>query len=286
MSQNMITGREVKRHVNAAKREAIPWVVWLARFGYAAKGVVYLVVGALALQAAIGSGGSTTGPEGALQRIGQQPFGQVLLILVAIGLFGYALWRLVQAWVDPEVVGSDMKGVAQRTGYAISGISYSFLGVVALRLVMGAAAAAGGDNQQTQDWTARLMALPFGRWLVGLIGLAVIGVGLFQIYYGYQAKFRKHLKLQEMSQATETWATRAGRFGYMARGVVYAIIGGFLINAARQFDPDQVGGIGEALAELAQQPYGPWLLGIVALGLIAYSLFAFVDARYRRIYVE
>jgi hypothetical protein len=261
-------------------------VVGLARFGYAAKGVVYIIVGILALQVALGTGGQTTGPEGALGQINRQPFGQFMLVLVAIGLLGYAIWRIVQAWVDPEGAGSDAKGIGQRIGYVFSGFSYGALALAAAQMVMGAASSGGDNSQQTQDWTARLMALPFGRWLVALIGLGVIGIGLFQFYYGYQEKFRKHLKTHEMSAQENQWATRMGRIGYMARGVVYAIIGGFLVLAAWQHDASEVGGIGKALDELAQQPYGPWLLGLVALGLIGYAVFAFIEARYRRIFID
>lgn len=286
MSSNTDAGRRLGAQARAAKREAIPWVVALARFGYAAKGVVYIIVGILALQVALGTGGATTGPEGALSRIGGQRFGQVMLAVVAIGLFGYALWRFVQAWVDPEDAGSDAKGIGQRIGYAISGFSYGALAAAAAQLVLGAANGGQGNEQQTQDWTARLLALPFGRWLVGIIGLAIIGVGLYQFYYGYTEGFRKHLMSHQMSQQQNTWARRTGKLGYMARGVVYAIIGGFLVLAAWRHDPSEAGGIGKALGELAQQPYGPWLLGVVALGLIGYAIFALIEARYRRIYVE
>jgi hypothetical protein len=275
---------QVEATAQNAKREAIPWVVGLARFGYAAKGVVYFVVGILALQVALGTGGQTTGTEGAVSSLARQPFGQVMLAIVAVGLLGYALWRYVQAWFDPEDAGDDAQGIGQRLAYVLSGTSYALLAFFAAQILLGSGGG-GGGNEQTQDWTARLMSLPFGRWLVALIGLGIIGVGLYQMYYGYKSKFHDHLKLHEMSETEITWATRSGSFGYIARGVVYAIIGGFVITAAWQFDPEEVGGMGKALSELARQPYGPWLLGAVALGLIAYSLFAFVEARYRRIFI-
>ncbi|MEZ4615988.1 MAG: DUF1206 domain-containing protein [Caldilineaceae bacterium] len=264
--------------------EAIPWVVWLARFGYAAKGLVYITIGALAIQAAIGSGGKTTGPSGALGSLANQPFGQVLLGLVALGLFGYALWRLVQAWVDPENEGSDAKGIVKRIGYAISGIIYGAFSVEAIRLASGSGSG-GSDSGQAQDWTARLMAQPYGIWLVGIVGVIVIGVGLYQFYRAYSAKFRTKLKLHEMNHKEELWATRVGRLGFAARGVVYGVIGTFLIVAAVRANPSEAVGIGEALQKLSQQPYGPWLLGIVALGLLAYGFFAVVLARYRRIFI-
>lgn len=274
---------QIREQGRQASSKVITWVVWLARLGYAAKGLVYITIGALAVQVAIGSGGETTGPSGALSSLSNGPFGQILLGLMAVGLFGYALWRLVQAGMDPDNEGSDAKGIAKRIGYAISGMIYGGFGVEAVRIVLSGGSS-GGDSNQAEDWTARLMAQPFGLWLVGIVGVIVIGTGLYQFYRAYSAKFRLKLKLHEMSREEETWATRAGRIGFAARGVVYALIGGLLIVAAMQANPQAAGGIGEALQTLAQQPYGPWLLGVVAVGLAAYGFFAIVLARYRRIF--
>jgi hypothetical protein len=188
--------------------------------------------------------------------------------------------------VDPERKGKDAKGIAQRLGYAASGVVYAGFGLYAARLLMGMASSRGGQSGgNSDDWTATLMAQPFGRWLVALAGLIIIGVGIYQLYEGFTARFRDDLMLHEMSPEEIQWSTRAGRMGYIARGVIYAIIGGFLLLAAWRSNPQEAGGIGEALATLASQPYGPWLLGLVGAGLIAYGLFAFVLARYRRIFV-
>lgn len=278
------TSTRAKQHAAQASEHASPWLARLARLGYAAKGIVYMIVGVLATQAAFGAGGQTTGSEGALQEIVTQPFGQVLLGIVAIGLVGYALWRFVQAGVDPDNKGSDAKGIATRLGYAVSGIIYGSLAVTAVRIMMGSSS--GGGDSSSQTWTARLMSQPFGQWLVGIVGAIIIGLGLVQFYKAYKAKFREELKLGEMSSTEETWATRIGRLGFAARGVVFGIIGGFLIQAAYQSDPSEARGLGSALQTLAQQPFGPWLLGIVAIGLIAYGIFMGVMARYRRIQVS
>ena len=279
------------RKAHEAKERAKPWVKWLARFGYAAKGVVYMVVGGLALAAAFGSGGSSNSlsQRGALRTILEQPFGQVLLAIVAIGLFGYALWRFVMAAQDTEGDGSDAKGIVKRTGFVISGLIYLGLAVAAVGLALGSSSSGGsggsGGGSSAQDWTARLMAQPFGRWLVGIVGAVVIAVGLYQFYRAYSAKFKEKLMLSRMSQTEETWATRVGRLGFAARGVVYAMIGWFLIQAALQSNPSQAGGLGQAFRSLESASYGPWLLAIVALGFIAYGIFALVLARYRRIYL-
>jgi hypothetical protein len=260
-----------------------PWVEPLARFGYTAKGIVYGLVGILAAQAAFGSGGKTTDSRGALQTILEQPFGQFLLGLIAIGLGGYVLWSLVQAVMDTENHGTDAKGIAQRLSYVGAALVYTGLALTAARLALGSSSS-GGSNA-SQDWTARLLAQPFGQWLVGTIGAAIIGFGFYHFYRAYTAKFRRKLKLNEMSENEKAWATRMGRFGLAARGVVFGVIGFFLIQAARSSNASEVRGLGGALAALASQPYGPWLLGLVALGLVAYGIYNLVLARYRQMVI-
>lgn len=258
------------------------WVERLARLGYLAKGIVYAIVGILAVQAALGTGGKTTDTKGALGAIAAQPFGKFLLVLLVIGLIGYVVWRFIQAIKDPEHKRNDSQSLARRIGSAISGLIYAGLALSAIRLIMGSGGGSSGASSQ-QDWTARLLSQPFGQWLVGLIGAFIVGFGFYQLYIAYKAKFRKEMKLREMSPTEETWATRLGRFGEAARGIVFIIIGFFLLQAARQSDASQVRGLDGALQALAQQPYGPWLLGIVALGLVAYGIHMGVQARYRRI---
>jgi hypothetical protein len=274
------------RDAQASLRKAArhPWLEPLARLGYAAKGIVYFVVGLLAAQAAFGAGGRTTDPSGALTSIVTQPFGKFLLSIVAVGLIGYALWRLVQAIFDSEHAReeTDAKQIAQRLGYAFSGLTYLGLAWTAAGLIFGTGKGNSNSNA-TQDWTARFMAQPFGQWLVGLAGLVVLGIGLSYLYQAYKAKFRRELKIHEMNSTEQTWAIRLGRFGIAARGVVFSIIGIFLIQAALTSDASEARGLGGALATLAEQPFGPWLLGIVALGLIAYSIYSIVEARYRQI---
>ncbi len=263
-------------------RQTAPWVERLARVGYAAKGIVYIVIGFLAAQAAFTGGGKTTNSQGALTTIFQQPFGQFLLGIVGVGLAGYALWRFVEAGLDSENKGSDAKGLATRAGYICSGVAYALLSFTAFQLITGAAHSAAGSTG-TQDWIARLLSLPFGQGIVGLIGLVVIGLGIGQFVKGYKADLDKKLKLSEIPQTFRSWAIVSGRWGYMARGIVFTILGGFFVEAAVHSNPQQAKGIGSALDLVAEQPYGPLLMGIIAVGLISYGIFMLVEARYRRV---
>jgi Domain of Unknown Function (DUF1206) len=259
-----------------------PWVVFLARFGYAAKGVVYLIIGGLAMAAAAGKGGATTDRNGAVRAIYNQPFGVFLLILVAIGWLGYAVWSEVQATLDTEHAGGDAKGIAQRIGYAAVGLSYAGLAVGALRLAFGKG---GGQssNAQTQDWTARLLSAPWGVALVILVGLVVVVIAGILFYQAYTGKFADSLDLTVAAGRLRDGAVWLGRLGYAALGVVFTIIGIFLIVAAIRHNPGEAKGLSGALSTLVQQPYGHVLLGIVALGLVAYGAYSFVEARYRRV---
>lgn len=264
------------------KVAAHPWMEHLARFGYAAKGVVYIVVGALATMAATGFGGETTDLRGALQAIETKPFGKIALGVVAFGLIGYVLWRLLQALADTEDKGTKLKGILVRIGYAFSALVYAGLSFTAARILIDV-----GDPDSSsvvqERWTERLMTMPYGAWMVGAVGAFVVGFGLYQIYKGYRAKFRKRLKLGEMGRAKDNWATWSGRFGYAARGVVFCIVGIFLIQAARHYNADEVKGLDEVLSALGQNAYGAWMLGVIAAGLVAYGFYMLVEARYRRI---
>ena len=256
------------------------WIEKLARLGYATKGTVYGLVGVLAVMLAVGAGGSTEDSRGVIQTIAAQPFGQFLVGVVALGLFGYALWRFVQAWKDTEHQGSDAKGIIARTGFAISGGIHLSLAVMAVRIFIGSSGGSGGNSKQAM--TATLLSQPFGQWLVGLIGAIIIGVGLQHFFRAYKASFMKEYKSGEMSPTQRRWAKRIGQFGLSARGVTFGMIGGFFISAAINANPSEAKGLSGAFDTLAQQPYGPWLLGLVALGFVAYGVYCWSRAWYRR----
>ena len=268
------------RGAKQAAREVAyhPWAEPLMRAGFVAKGVVYATIGVLAALAALGAGGETTDQQGAIRRIAGLPFGNLLLGLLALGLLGYALWRVSEAILNPDGETGG-KGIVKRGAYVVSALIYAGLAALAIRIMLGN----GDGGGEVQDLTARVMSAPFGRALVGLAALAIAGAGLYQFYEAYSARFREKFKLGEMSPAEERWSVRIGRFGLAARGIVFLIIGVLLGQAGVRADPGSAQGLDGALQTLAQQPFGQFLLGVVALGLVAYAVFMFVCARYQRI---
>jgi hypothetical protein len=279
------TARKAAAPVQGAARQVGrhggPWLQRGARLGYAAKGVVYLTVGLIALTG-IG-GGKEASSRGAIATLAEQPAGAVLVFLIAVGLFGYAVWRLIEAATGAEGEGDDAKGIAKRLGHVGSGLAYAALGVFCVRLLLGGTSSGSGGGDRTDNWTARLLALPLGRALVVAVGLGVAGYGLYQLYRAARKNIGKRLALDGVGAENAQWVERVGRAGIGARGVVFVIIGGFLVQAARRSDASQAGGLPEALAAVERAPYGGVLLAIVALGLMAYGVYQLVNARWRRV---
>ncbi|WP_230530370.1 DUF1206 domain-containing protein [Microvirga roseola] len=253
----------------------------LARFGFGARGVVYCLVGGLALLAAIGAGGQTGGSQSALQTVLAQPLGWIWLALIAIGLFGFCAWRIVEAVTDADRRGNDMKGLGIRAAHLIGGLIYAGLAVSALSLAFGWGTSGGsGEDGAAQDWTAWLLAQPFGRWLTGLVGAGIVGAGLAFAWKAWRGDVAEYLALPADKR---DWFVTLGRMGFAARGVVFIIIGGFLILAAWHSQSSDVRGLGGALRALQEQPYGWVLLALTAIGLFAFGIFGLVQARYRHI---
>jgi len=260
-----------------------PAVVVLARLGYAVKGILYIIIGILAILLAVGHGGSATDQRGAIGAIAALPFGRVLLIVMAIGLFGFGLWSIFQGVLDTDGQGTKAKGILARIGYAVVGIAYIVLGYGALRVLTGTGNAGKSTTSSTQDWTAILLKQPFGQALVVIVGLVVLAVALYLYIRAYKAQFQARLNLGQLRGSSRKAIVNLGRLGYAALGVVFTIIGIFLIVAALQHNASKAVGLDGALRNLIHQPFGPVLLFIVALGLIAYGLYSFAEARYRRI---
>lgn len=266
------------------KRSVAPWIRGLARLGYGAKAIVYLSLGILATQAALNLGGETTGSEGTLIAIASKPFGQVLLFLVSFGLLGYVLWRLVQAFLDPEHDSKNWSDIARRLSYLASGIAYSSLALTALRLALGQPAQSSNQGSTPEIWAAKLLQQPMGRWLVGTAGACIIGMAFYYFYRAIKAKFRKRLHLHDLSQSAKKNLIRLCQFGIAARGLVFSIIGGYLIKAAITADADQARSTEGALEALQySSTLGQWVLIVTAAGLVAYGVYMAVQARYRKI---
>lgn len=277
------SGADSGNRASDAARDAVapaaPWIERLARVGFAAKALLYGIVGVLAFRAAFSIGGQTIGSRGALASLVRQPYGTLVLVVIAVGLFGYAAWRITEALVDPERRGTSFKGLAVRLGYAGRGVIHAALGVQAVRLALGTGAGSGGDG--TEQWTARALEAPLGKWLVMAAGLSVIGYGLYQLYRAWVAKLSKQLDLSRLSSEAGSWLIKVSRFGIGARGVVFGVIGAYLVRAGAAHNANKAADTGEALSAIGQQPLGNWLLAIVAIGLIAYGAYDVVQARYR-----
>jgi len=261
-------------------RKVSPALVLAGRAGYAAKGVVYIVIGALAARAATGPGGRATDSQGALLEIGEGPFGTVALVLIGVGLLGYMAWRLVAAATDAEGKGDKPTSLALRVAQAARGVAYGILGVQAFRMLDGRS---GGSGDAAESWSARLLQLPYGRLLVGAVGLGVIGYAGYQFYRAASAeKVRKHLDLGQAGPTQATWIVRVGQFGIAARAVIFSIAGIFLIRAALQSDSSEAAGFAESLRAVASAENGTLLFGAVSVGLIAYGIYQIATAWYRR----
>jgi hypothetical protein len=269
--------------VETAQREgekvaATPGFEWLSRAGFVGRAVIYLIIGVLALELALGIGGKATNQQGALQTLARQPFGEALLVLVAICLGGYAAWRLMRAALGHGPEGSD-SGL-DRIAALGSGIVYAALCVLAIQVLTGSA---GSSSGQTDSATAGVFGWPAGTWLVGIAGAVLVGIGLYQGYRALTRDFLEDAKTEQMSRQVKDAYALLGMLGYLARMLVYVLVGAFLIQAALDYDPRKAVGLDGALAKVANHSYGHVALGAVAAGLIAFGLYSLADARYRRI---
>ena len=251
----------------------------LSRAGFVARGVVYLIIGLLAFDLATGHGGKITNQQGALKTVEQQPFGHFLLALVAVGLGGYAVWRLFRAILGhgPEDADTGL----ERLGALGSGIVYAGLCAIAVKLLTSSGPS--GTSGNAKHSASGVFAWPAGRWLVLVAGLVMIGVGCYQLVRGLAKKFLDDDKTEQMGHTMKTWITWAGVVGHVARAIVFSLVGVFLVKAAVDYKANEAVGLDGALAKLYGQSYGPWLLGAVAAGLIAFGIFSITEARYRRI---
>jgi hypothetical protein len=256
-----------------------PWFERAARWGYVTRGLLYVLVGGLAVAVATHRGGAVTSPQGAVGSVAQLPLGRVLLVFIVVGLVGYSLWGLVRAVFDPLNRGDDAKGLVQRAGYLGSFAAYAGLVPFTVQLILGTPPAQSGGT----PLTARILALPGGPWIVGAFGVGwIVGAGIGQLYEAYSARFRRDFEFWHMSEDMTRVAVVLGRVGHAARGVVFTIIGILIVKSAFDARAYEQTGLDGALAALAAQTGGGLLLGVVAAGLVAFGLFSLCCARLMR----
>ncbi|PHI19860.1 hypothetical protein CEQ90_10730 [Lewinellaceae bacterium SD302] len=251
----------------------------LFKAGHYIKGVIYLLIGGFALATVVGAARGTGGPKAVIDWIGNNPFGQLLLVLLALGLFSYCAWRWYKAVADTENEGHDKEGTVKRVAWAVSGTAYGFLGIYAVNLIVSG----GGSKGGKKDVIAQLLEESWGVYAVGLIGLIMAGVGIYQFYRGVSEKYMEDINSGSWSDDKQDVYRTSGKVGHVARSVVYGIIAYFLFRAAMMEDASQFKGIGESLSYLRDGSFGTALLALVGMGLFAYGFFMFIKARYKAI---
>jgi hypothetical protein len=249
----------------------------LSRAGFVARALIYGIIGLLAFDLVVGHGGKITNQQGALRSVEQHSFGHVLLALLAIGLGGYAMWRLFRAFLGHGPEGAD-SGI-ERLGALGSGIVYGLMCAVAIQILTGPGTSGGNAKKTASD----VFGWPAGRWLIGAAGLVLGGVAVYQFIRGVRQKFLDDSKTERMPLVVKTWFTILGTVGHVARAVIFGMVAVFLLKVAYDYKANEAIGLDGALAKLYDGAYGSWLLGAVAAGLIAFSCFSLVEARYRRI---
>ncbi|RPD43843.1 DUF1206 domain-containing protein [Paracnuella aquatica] len=251
----------------------------LARAGYASKGIVYMLLGVLAFMAAfeLGSASADASRGGVFKMVRDAPAGGTLLLLLAVGLFGYVAWRMVQAFAP--AYGHEHKK-SKRALYFLSGLGYAGVAVAALNMALGKSSSGGGNSQQTL--AATLLDKPGGQWLVGIVALIMLGTGIYQLYYGWTEQYRKHVNEGQVHTPHASLLVRSGKVGYIARGIVWIILAYLLLRAAMHANASEAGDTSEAFQFLEGSPMGSYLLGAVGLGFVAYGIFNFLRARYER----
>lgn len=257
-----------------ADQRAPDWVIPMMRAGYSARGLVYLILGGLTMSAAFW-GGNTEGTKGALQTLRDAPFGQVLLWLVAFGFICYGVWRFIAAYFDLENRGDEEKGVFQRLALVVTGLIHVGLGVGMATLTMGVGASSGSGG--ASDWTAKVLQMPGGKWIVGIAASAILGAGIHYVIKGWKKKYKRYIQNNAKTRKLEPLL----RWGFVSYGIVLAMVGVFLGFAAINSDPSSAMGVGGALEYIHGLTGGRVLLGVIALGIIGFGVENFVEARYR-----
>lgn len=276
------------RTARAEAESGSGWYAFLARTGLLAKGASFGIVGGLAIKLALGDGGKATSRQGALEELAGTGLGKVLLILLAVGFAGYALWRFVQAFAERAETGGEkeqLKKWGKRAGYVGRGLIYAGLTASTVKILLGSSQQQS-QNQKAHQTAGTVMSWPGGRWIVGVAGVVIAGVALWNLYRGIARSFEDRWRTGRMSETERRWGGRAGVAGHVARFVVFGLIGVFVTKAAIAYNPNDAIGLDGALQKLSHASYGPYLLGVTAFGLVCYGIYCLVDARYRDVSVD
>lgn len=277
-TRSVARGRRVHR-TNRSRTANPPHALnALASAGFVARGVTYALIGLLALAIAFGKPAPEADRTGALQEVAVQPFGRILLWLLVIGFAAMALWRFAQAFYGVD--GRGRHGADEALA-AARGVLYAVFCFGTFEFVRHDTLPQS-TNQQSQDFTATAMAHSGGRILVGLVGAVIAGIGVYMIRNGLTRSFRKELQFGNATRRTRTVVERLGVIGNVARGIVFAALGVFMIVAAVRFDPSEAKGIDATLRSFAHTPFGPWLLAVVAVGLFVFGVYSMCEARWHR----
>lgn len=264
----------------AVRSDAAPWLGPLARAGMAGSGVLYVTVAVLAATVAVDGRGSTTDSQGALRTLAQEQLGSALLVVLAIGFAGYALWRFAVAALGEKLEAAEDLNALKRIWYVARGGFFAYLSGATIAVLTGSR---GEDRREEARASAEVLSWPGGRWIVLAAGLGVVAYAAGAGYRGVTRGFEDDLKQGQLSGDSRRWVLRLGTAGYLAKATVFALIGIFLLRTAWQHDPQESKGLDGALAEIAQRPYGNALLGLTAAGLLCWGLFRFAQARYRKV---
>jgi hypothetical protein len=249
---------------------ASDWFERVARFGYASKGVVFGMVGVLAVSRGLGAARGAEDTPGAVEALGALPFHEVLLGVLALGLAGYAAWRLVQALLDAEDEGTGLLGLTKRGVYLGIGVFYGYLAVFAAGVIMGMRS----NDNGVEDFTATVLGWPAGQVLVGLAGLGVIAGGLNEVVYALRGRYRDEFQHGRMASWERVALAGAGWWGHVGRGAVYCVMGYLVVRAAVTFDPDDAAGLAKTFRELEGQPFGGWLLLAAGASFVAFGVYS------------
>jgi hypothetical protein len=275
------TAPDVANSAKRAANEAVdnPWVVRFLRFGNIARGVVYVVVGVLALRLSLGIRDVAMSQSGAFAVIGRQPFGHALLVAVAVGLASYALWDVIRAVADPIHEARWRGGLAKRLGFAAGALAYVALTFIVFRFVIGPRP----STATSYDPIAWVLEKPLGAWLLAIVGLGWTAIVALQVASTWRDFFERNLDIGHRSRVEQRWAKGLGRIGIVTRGILFAMIGMLLVASALHVNPHHLTGIDGALLELARQPFGRTLLAAAGLGLVAFGAFSIMCARWMRV---